>query len=133
MLEKIHVQTAARSQMIDITAKVQNIIREARVADGFVIVYCTHTTAGITINEGADPDVIHDMLLRLDELYPWNHPSYRHIEGNSAAHLKATAVGASQSIPLVNGRMILGAWQAIYFCEFDGPRSRTAVIKVVSS
>ncbi len=131
MLHKIHIQTAYRDQFIDITDKVAEVIQEEKLKDGAVIVYCPHTTAGITINENADPDVTRDLLMRLDEIYPRRHPKYRHAEGNSAAHLKASTVGASQSIPVENGQLVLGTWQGIYFCEFDGPRKRTLYVKVL--
>ncbi len=131
MLHKLHIQTARRDQLIDITDKVTEVIRQQNVKDGVVIIYCPHTTAGITINENADADVVHDLLMRLDEVYPWKHPQYRHSEGNSAAHLKASTVGASQSVPLADGRLVLGTWQGIYFCEFDGPRRRTFYIKII--
>ena len=117
--------------MIDITEQVRSILRQAGASEGLVIVYCPHTTAGITINEGADPDVVRDILQHLNELFPWNHPQYRHSEGNSAAHLKASMIGASQAIPFVDGDMVLGTWQSIFFCEFDGPRQRTFFVKVV--
>ncbi|MFP3359620.1 secondary thiamine-phosphate synthase enzyme YjbQ, partial [Planococcus sp. SIMBA_143] len=95
------------------------------------MVYSAHTTAGVTINENADPDVKHDMLMRLNEVYPWEHPKYRHAEGNSASHLKTSTVGASQMIIIEEGKLILGTWQGVYFCEFDGPRNRTVYIKVM--
>ncbi len=117
--------------MINITEQVREAIGQLGAVDGLVTVYCPHTTAGITINEGADPDVARDILLYLDKLYPWEHPLYRHGEGNSAAHLKASAIGASQAIPVVNGNLVLGTWQVIYFCEFDGPRKRTFLVKMM--
>ncbi|MBS4030679.1 MAG: secondary thiamine-phosphate synthase enzyme YjbQ [Clostridiales bacterium] len=131
MLQKIHLLTTGRSEMIKITEQVREAIRQSGALEGLVTVYCPHTTAGITINEGADPDVARDILLHLDELFPWEHPLYQHGEGNSAAHLKASTIGASQAIPVVNGDVSLGTWQAIYFCEFDGPRNRTYLIKVI--
>lgn len=131
MLHKFHLRTKERSQMIDITEQVHSILRQAGALEGLVIVYCPHTTAGITINEGADPDVARDILQHLNELFPWDHPQYRHGEGNSAAHLKASMIGTSQSIPFVEGNMVLGTWQSIFFCEFDGPRQRTFFVKVV--
>ncbi len=130
MLHKIHSQTTTRDQMIDITNQVRAVIEQENVQDGVVTIYCPHTTAGITINENADPDVVRDLLLRLDEVYPWVHPQYRHAEGNSAAHLKASTMGASQAVPVVDGQLLLGTWQSIYFCEFDGPRRRTFYVKV---
>jgi secondary thiamine-phosphate synthase enzyme len=130
MLHKIHIQSTSRDQMIDITHHVIAVIQQEKLRDGVVNVYCPHTTAGITINENADTDVVRDLLMRLDEVYPWKHPKYRHAEGNSAAHLKASTVGSSQTIPVVDGQLLLGTWQGIYFCEFDGPRSRTFYVKV---
>ncbi|MGB8000787.1 MAG: secondary thiamine-phosphate synthase enzyme YjbQ [Anaerobacillus sp.] len=129
MLKKISVKTNQRDEMIDITSEVRNAIRDVNFNQGIVMVYSAHTTAGITINENADPDVKHDMLMRLDEVYPWEHPKYRHAEGNSASHLKTSTVGASQMVIVEEGRLILGTWQGIYFCEFDGPRNRTVYIK----
>ncbi|MDD3853413.1 MAG: secondary thiamine-phosphate synthase enzyme YjbQ, partial [Syntrophomonadaceae bacterium] len=90
-----------------------------------------HTTAAITINENADPDVVHDMLMRLAEMYPWNNAGDRHGEGNSAAHLKSSTIGSSELIPVLNGRLLLGTWQGIYFCEFDGPRQRNFYVKTL--
>ncbi|AQS57713.1 secondary thiamine-phosphate synthase enzyme YjbQ [Desulforamulus ferrireducens] len=129
MLHKLQLQSSSRDQMIDITHEVRTVIEQEKVRNGVVTVYCPHTTAGITINENADPDVVRDFLMRLDEVYPWQHPKYRHAEGNSAAHLKASTVGASQTVPVVEGRLMLGTWQGIYFCEFDGPRKRTFYVK----
>lgn len=130
MLHKVKLQTGKHTQMIDITAQIQDIIRQEKFEAGMVLVYCPHTTAAITINENADPDVVHDILMRLDEMYPWIHPSDHHGEGNSAAHLKSSTIGASQLIPIAEGRLVLGTWQGIYFCEFDGPRQRYFYVKV---
>ncbi|MEN6327969.1 MAG: secondary thiamine-phosphate synthase enzyme YjbQ [Syntrophomonas sp.] len=130
MLHQVKLQTGRHQQMLDITAQVQDIVTLEGIAEGFVQVYCPHTTAAVTINENADPDVVHDILMRLDEMYPWQHPGDKHGEGNSAAHLKASTIGASEMVPVSNGRLRLGTWQGIYFCEFDGPRSRTFYVKV---
>lgn len=132
MLQKFHLLTTESSQMLDITARVRATVRAAGAENGTAVVYCPHTTAGITVNEGADPAVARDILMRLDELYPWEHPQYGHGEGNSAAHLKAGAVGVSQTIPIAEGNLVLGTWQAVYFCEFDGPRERTFYVQVMS-
>ncbi len=129
-LHKINLKTVQHQEMIEITARVQEVISQENMAEGIVLVYCPHTTAAITINENADPDVRHDLLMRLDDLYPWFHPGDCHGEGNSAAHLKASTIGLSQLVPVTDGRMILGTWQGIYFCEFDGPRQRSFYIKV---
>ncbi|MBE4908569.1 YjbQ family protein [Bacillus luteolus] len=131
MLKKFSIQTNNRSQMIEVTEKVQDVIREWEILEGGVIVYCPHTTAGMTINENADPDVKRDMIRRFDEIYPWNHQLDRHMEGNTAAHMKASTVGASQYIVVSEGRLLLGTWQGIYFCEFDGPRNRTFFVKAI--
>jgi len=117
--------------MLDITQKIENLLVQENVQDGLVVVFCSHTTAGITINENADPDVQKDILRRLDEIYPWDMPADRHLEGNSAAHMKASTVGASQTIIINKGKLLLGRWQGIYFCEFDGPRSRTCYVKIL--
>jgi len=130
MLHKINLQTGKHADMIDITAQVQGIIRQEKVKAGIVLIYCPHTTAAITINENADPDVVHDILMRLDEMYPWTHPGDHHGEGNSAAHLKSSTIGASELIPIADGRLLLGTWQGIYFCEFDGPRQRYYYVKI---
>lgn len=131
MLHKISLQTVSRDQMLDVTEQIRSIVVRGRIQDGTVVVYCPHTTAGITINENADPDVVRDLLMRLDEVYPWNHPDYRHDEGNSAAHLKASTIGASQTVLVSDGQLVLGTWQGIYFCEFDGPRKRTLYVKIL--
>jgi secondary thiamine-phosphate synthase enzyme len=131
MLRKFTLQTNNRDQMIDVTEQVQSFVNESGVQDGAVIVYCPHTTAGITINENADPDVKRDMIRRFDEVYPWHHELDRHMEGNTAAHMKASTVGASQHVIVTDGRLLLGTWQGIYFCEFDGPRTRTFYVKIV--
>ncbi|WP_087066273.1 secondary thiamine-phosphate synthase enzyme YjbQ [Intestinibacillus massiliensis] len=116
--------------MYDITSTVRQCIRESGVRSGLCTVYCPHTTAGITINENADPDVQHDMLLGLREAFPDRHV-FRHAEGNSHAHLKSSAMNPAQTILIEDGQPILGTWQGIYFCEFDGPRSRRYFIKIM--
>ncbi|MBB6633588.1 secondary thiamine-phosphate synthase enzyme YjbQ [Cohnella thailandensis] len=131
MLKQENLRTHRRDEMIDVTAQVARAVSQDGIEDGIAVVYCPHTTAGIAINENADPDVKHDVLLRLDEVYPWNHPGYRHAEGNTASHLKAITTGASQTIIVSGGRLVLGRWQGIYFCEFDGPRERTYYIKTI--
>ena len=130
LLETHKLQTP-REGLIDITAQVRTTVRQSSIESGIVVVYCPHTTAGITINENADPDVVHDLLLGLDRAFP-DRPQFRHAEGNSAAHLKASAIGASVTVIINNGNLVLGTWQGIYFCEFDGPRNRTFHIKVLA-
>jgi secondary thiamine-phosphate synthase enzyme len=130
MLRKYTIRTSTRDEMVEVTDTVQQLMREMGVKEGTVIVYCPHTTAGITINENADPDVKRDMIRRFDEVYPWHHELDRHMEGNTAAHMKASTVGASQHVIVTGGQLLLGTWQGIYFCEFDGPRERTFYVKV---
>jgi secondary thiamine-phosphate synthase enzyme len=125
-----NVRTSSRDELIDITRTVQQAIDAAGVAAGAVTVYVPHTTAGVTINENADPDVIHDILLALDQAVPWQQGFYRHGEGNSAAHVKSSMMGCQTTVPIVDGRMTLGTWQSIFFCEFDGPRTRRVIVTV---
>ncbi|CAM4369124.1 secondary thiamine-phosphate synthase enzyme YjbQ [Saccharibacillus endophyticus] len=131
MLHTLKLSTSKRDEIVDITPQVREVVRQSGVENGIVMVYCPHTTAGIAINENADPDVKKDILMILDEVYPWEHPKYRHAEGNTAAHLKAITCGSSQTIIIDGGRLVLGTWQGVYFCEFDGPRSRTFKVKVM--
>ena len=120
-----------KQHFFDITSKVRDAISKSGVGSGIAVVYCPHTTAGITINESADPDVIHDLLLSLEKAFPeLNH--FRHAEGNSTAHIKASAMGTSETIIIENKKPVLGMWQNIYFCEFDPPRSRRFYVKVLS-
>lgn len=122
------VKTSKRSEMIDITSEIQDSIDEMGLEEGLVLVYCPHTTAGVTVNEGADPAVAKDILNRLDEIIPWEG-DYRHAEGNSPAHIKSTLVGSSVSVWVDGGRISLGTWQKVFFCEFDGPRSRKVQVR----
>ncbi len=133
MLTSFTVSTNRRDELVEITSELEAILREQAVQNGILVVYTAHTTAGITINENADPDVKRDMLMRLDEVYPWEHPKYRHAEGNSASHLKASTVGASQTLIIEEGRLLLGTWQGVYLCEFDGPRRRQVHVKILQS
>ena len=119
--------------MVEITDEVARAVKTSGIADGLATVYIPHTTAGITIQENADPDVVHDMLLKLDRLVPQDEPGFRHNEGNSDAHIKSTLVGCSAQIPVEGGRLCLGTWQGIYFCEFDGPRTRKAMVVMIPS
>ena len=123
-MQKITLKTSQRNQMIDITAMISELVSQNGAESGFVLIYNPHTTAGITINENADPDVVHDMLLTLEELFPKNRRGYQHAEGNSDSHMKASFVGSSATIIVDRGKLVLGRWQGIYFCEFDGPRNR---------
>ncbi len=122
------VKTSKRSEMIDITSEIQDSIDEMGLEEGLVLVYCPHTTAGVTVNEGADPAVAKDILNKLDEIIPWEG-DYRHAEGNSPAHIKSTLVGSSVSLWVDGGRISLGTWQKVFFCEFDGPRNRKIQVR----
>jgi len=128
--KEFSVSTRSRTEMIDITGQIDSIVRESGIRDGEVVVFCPHTTAAITINENADPSVPHDMLLTLDDLLPRSRPGYRHSEGNSDAHCKSSIVGCSEQILVHNGSLALGTWQGIFFCEFDGARSRQVIAQV---
>ncbi len=128
---QISVKTSSRTQMIDITSKVRNAVKESGVKDGLVHVYSMHTTAAITINENADPAVETDILNTVNKVIPWDD-HFKHMEGNSAAHIKVSLFGPSEIIPLENSQLILGTWQGIFFCEFDGPRNRRVNIKIIS-
>ncbi len=131
MLKYLNVKSSRRTEFIDITAQVQEEITEAGMESGVCYVYVPHTTAGVTINEGADPSVQEDMLSILSRLVPQN-PKYRHAEGNSDAHVKSSMIGASLSVPVHEGKLILGTWQAIFFAEFDGPRHRRVALKLLT-
>jgi len=132
MIQNFKVRTNSQSEFIDITGQVQSILSSSRVKNGICQVYIPHTTAGVTINENADPDVKSDIIQTLEKTVPW-HGSYRHYEGNSAAHIKASMMGFSAVLPVENGNLVLGTWQCIYFCEFDGPRSRNVIVNVIGS
>ncbi|OIK05451.1 secondary thiamine-phosphate synthase enzyme YjbQ [Bacillus sp. MUM 13] len=131
MIKKISVNTRKRDEIIDLTPEVREFIKETGFEEGIAVIYSAHTTAGITINENADPDVKTDFLRRLDEIFPWNHELDLHAEGNTAAHLKTSFTGPSQQVIVHKGKLILGTWQGIYFCEFDGPRERQVYITLL--
>ena len=131
-MKEISLETHSRVEMIDITAAVQKAAREEKIEEGVCLVFTPHTTAAITINENADPDVPRDILVALDRAVPFS-ANYRHAEGNSAAHVKSSLVGASELIIIEKGRLVLGTWQSIFFCEFDGPRTRKVFISIISS
>jgi secondary thiamine-phosphate synthase enzyme len=130
-METFTVRTRVRTELVDITHRVAEVVRESGVAEGVCLVYVPHTTAAVTINENADPTVRRDIEAELEKIVPWSD-GYAHSEGNSAAHIKSSLIGCSEVIPVSDGRLTLGTWQGIYFCEFDGPRSRSVMVKVVS-
>ena len=129
MVETIHINTTKRTQLIDITSKVSEVVKRSNVKDGVCLVYVPHTTAAVTINENADPSVSEDIINIINEIVPWRY-DYRHLEGNSPAHIKATLIGPSITTIIENGHLSLGTWQGIFFCEFDGPRNRRVLVKI---
>ncbi|MFC7393913.1 secondary thiamine-phosphate synthase enzyme YjbQ [Scopulibacillus cellulosilyticus] len=133
MFQTFQLRTHHRDEMIDITDNLATYLKDQGVEDGVMFVQSLHTTAGITVNENADPDVKHDMLMRLDEVYPWEHSKYRHGEGNSASHLKTSTVGTTQAILIHHGELVLGTWQGVHFCEFDGPRNRKYSVTIIKN
>ena len=130
MVKEIIVTTKSRAQMVDITGLIRDVVANSGVIAGICYVYIPHTTAGVTINENADPSVVSDILNEMAKMVPWND-NYRHAEGNSAAHIKASMMGFSQVVLIEAGRLVLGTWQGIYFCEFDGPRTRKVLVKIL--
>jgi len=128
--EELSINTKSRNQMMDITSRVEAVVGKAGIKNGDAIVYCPHTTAGITINENADPDVVSDILMMLSKLVPSNVSGYRHSEGNSDAHIKSSIIGCSEQLLVKGGSLELGTWQGVYFCEFDGPRSRRVFVQI---
>lgn len=132
MKYQISIQTKFRTELIDITHHILEKIKKNPIKDGLCIIYVPHTTAGIIINENADPDVIYDIQNTLDKLIPWKG-NYAHCEGNSAAHIKASIVGTSQTLLIEEGNLLLGKWQGIFFAEFDGPRMRNIIIKIIKT
>lgn len=132
-MQSITVQTSRRCDMIDVTDRIQQFVSNTGIKTGYVICYVPHTTAGITIQENADPDVVHDFLWKLERLIPKDDNGFLHGEGNSDAHIKASLTGLSQTILIEEGRLVLGTWQGIYFCEYDGPRTRKLLVKCMST
>ncbi|HKA07479.1 MAG TPA: secondary thiamine-phosphate synthase enzyme YjbQ [Gemmataceae bacterium] len=131
-MTRFNLKTTARNQFVEITDQVRDAIGASGVKSGLCVVYCPHTTAAITVNENADPDVVHDMLLYLNMTVPKDQPGFRHGEGNSDSHIKASLIGPSVTLLVDGGDIVLGRWQGVYFCEFDGPRTREVLVQVVS-
>jgi secondary thiamine-phosphate synthase enzyme len=127
---EINVRTKSRTELVDMTGQLSRFVQESRVTDGLLVLYVPHTTAAITVNENADPSVQHDILTELNRLIPFTG-AYQHTEGNSAAHIKTTLLGASQILFIQDGKLALGTWQGVYFCEFDGPRTRKVWVKIL--
>ncbi len=126
-MQEISVQTGGRTDFVDITSQVQAAVEQMQVEDGSVLVFVPHTTAAVTINEGADPDVVRDIDMEISKIVPFTD-GYHHAEGNSAAHIKTSLFGSSEQLIVNGGRLVLGTWQKIWFCEFDGPRRRRVVV-----
>ena len=127
----IPVKTRERTELVDVTSEISRLVQKSGIDQGLCMVYVPHTTAGVTINESADPSVKTDMLMVLNQIVPWD-ADYRHLEGNSPAHVKSTLVGVSQLIAIEKGRLVLGTWQGIFFCEFDGPRNRKLHVRLMA-
>ncbi len=130
-MQNISVRSGAREEMIDITREAERLVRENGGKDGICVLFTQHTTCGLTINENADPDVKSDMLGFLQRLIPQHEPHFKHFEHNSDAHIKSSLVGSSVTVLFENGKLALGRWQGIYLCEFDGPRERTVLVKII--
>lgn len=130
-MQSIKVRSAGREEMVDITGEAARFVAECDTRDGICVLFTQHTTCGLTINENADPDVKSDMLGFLHRLIPQYDPNFKHFEHNSDAHIKSSLVGSSVTIPFENGKLLLGRWQGIYLCEFDGPRERTVLVKIL--
>ncbi|WP_400209013.1 secondary thiamine-phosphate synthase enzyme YjbQ [Candidatus Methanomassiliicoccus intestinalis] len=129
-LQEFKLRTTAKEELIDITAQIAQMLKDEGIQEGFCLIHVPHTTAAVTVNENADPDVQHDLLLGLDRAFP-DRGEFRHAEGNSAAHLKSSCLGCTQTLVITEGKLLLGTWQGIYFCEFDGPRSRKFYVKMI--
>ena len=129
---EITIKTTAQTELIDVTSRVEEALRLAHVQSGICLLYVPHTTAAVTINESADPSVARDILMALNQMVPWK-ADYRHREGNSPAHIKASLIGSSELVAVENGRLVLGTWQGIFFCEFDGPRTRHMYLKILTN
>jgi len=129
-LEEIQVRTGNRQEMVDVTRSVARVLADSGVKQGLCLVFCPHTTGAVAINENADPAVVSDTLMKLNKLVP-HEEGYRHAEGNSDAHIKSNLVGTSRTVPVHDGELVLGTWQSIFFCEFDGPRSRRLVVQIL--
>jgi len=129
-MQIFEVRTSTQTEFIDITRSVQEAVKKTGVKDGICIIFIPHTTAAVTINENADPSVIHDILMEVNKIVPFKDP-YHHMEGNSPAHIKTSLVGCSEIVFVESGRLVLGTWQGIFFCEFDGPRNRKVHVKVI--
>lgn len=127
------VTTRERNEMVEITDEVRGAVRASGAREGICVVYCPHTTGAITVNENADPDVVHDLMLWYSRVVPKQQPGFRHGEGNSDSHIKSTLVGPSATLLISDGQLVLGRWQGVFFCEFDGPRTRTVHVQIIGT
>ncbi len=130
-MDTFSVQTHRRNEFVDVTQEVRESLARSGIGDGFGVVYCPHTTAAVTVNESYDPDVVHDMLLWLERQVPKEQPGFRHGEGNSDSHIKSSLIGSSATLLVAGGQLVLGRWQGVFFCEFDGPRQRSVRVQWV--
>ncbi len=130
MLKEISISTHSQTELVNVDREVMDVIKQSGIQEGICLIWVPHTTAGVTINENADPDVIKDILYETDKIIPLRN-GYRHVEGNSAAHIKSSLFGPSLNLVITEGRLLLGTWQSVFFCEFDGPRRRRLFIKVI--
>ena len=130
MLKKIEVKTNRRVELLDISQQIKSLIEEENINKGIAVIYTPHTTAAITINEHADPDVVTDIISETNKIVPFSD-GYQHFEGNSAAHIKSSLFGPSETIIIEKGKLLLGRWQGLFFCEFDGPRNRELYVKII--
>ncbi len=126
----LSVKTSTKTELVDITSKIAKWVKESGVSEGLCMLYVPHTTAAVTINESADPSVRGDIMMVLNQIIPWD-ANYKHLEGNSPAHVKSTLVGASELVAIENGSLVLGTWQGLFFCEFDGPRTRKIQVRIL--
>ncbi len=125
------VRTTKHTSIVNVTPQVREVVRKSGVKDGICVVYVPHTTACVFVNEGADPDVVRDIVYALEKLIPWKDPVYAHAEGNSAAHIRSAIIGNSRIIPIINGELALGTWESIFLADFDGPRERKIIVKIL--
>ena len=132
MILTFQLRTSAQTEFIDITHSVQEAVKKMGVKDGICVIFIPHTTAAVTINENADPSVIHDIVMEMNKIVPFKD-QYHHLEGNSPAHIKTSLVGCSQIVFVESGKLVLGTWQGIFFCEFDGPRNRKVQVKILET
>ncbi|CAN5886009.1 secondary thiamine-phosphate synthase enzyme YjbQ [soil metagenome] len=132
-MEEIRIRSSQRSQMIPITDELQALVERSGVREGVLVAQSLHTTGALTINENADPDVVHDLLSKLERMAPQEEPFYRHAEGNSDSHMKTSLFGPSLTVLVSEGRLVLGTWQGIFFCEFDGPRERRIAVQLLGN